>query len=45
MPSITNINNDTNILIELNTGFKSILLYVCTIKAQTHELAISKEGL
>ncbi len=41
MPSHTENSKHSNILLELNSGFDSVLLYVCTIKAHLHEFTLS----
>ncbi len=37
MPSSSENSNESNVLIELNSGIYSVLLYICTIKGQMHE--------
>ncbi len=37
MPSNSDNSNESNILLELNSGFDSVLLYVCTTKGQLHQ--------
>ncbi len=41
MPSNSDNSNESNILLELNSGFDSVLLYVCTIKGQLHQFSLS----
>ncbi len=41
MPSTSDNSNESNILLELNSGFDSVLLYVCTIKGQLHEFSLN----